>query len=170
MSEVTDGEVALYSSDIEYCEDGNGFIADMQGRIIGIITNSYENVTGKTGCAFMEISQIRTLISCLVEGKEMVYFGVTGCDYTDRKDLKMEDGEGGVYVNSVIPRSPAYQGGLRVADVITGIDGNRIRNLQELRQCLLSYEAGTKIQVVISRHSGNTKSEKSLSVVLKAGN
>ena len=25
MSEVTDGEVVLYSSDIEYCEDGNGF-------------------------------------------------------------------------------------------------------------------------------------------------
>lgn len=168
-TEVTDGEVDLYSSDIKYCEEGNGFVVDMEGKIVGIITNSHENVTGKAGCAFMEISKIRSVISHLAKGKEMVYFGMTGCDYDDRKNSGVADGGGGIYVNSVISRSPAYQGGLRVADVITAVDGNRVRNLQDLRECLLTYEEGSKIEVTIHRHSGNARSERKLKVVLGSG-
>lgn len=165
-SAVTDGEITLYSFDVEYCKDGNGFVTNMQGEIVGMISNSFIDITGETDCAFIGISKIRKLTQYLINGKEMVYFGVTGCNWTgEKEDLNAEGA--GVYVTNVILRSPAYQGEIRVADVITEIDGCKIRNLQEMQECLLTYEPGDTIIVTISRKAEEEQDEKKMKVVLQ---
>lgn len=158
-SSIIDGEVALYSSDIECCEDGNGFVSDLQGRIVGMITNSFQKVTGKTGCAFVEMAKIETIINHLAEGREMVYFGIKGCNCGG------QDREKGVYVTDVLLHSPAYRGKIRVADVITKLDEHRITSLQEMRQYLLNYEEGDKMEVTVLRHSDTEQNEKRFGVV-----
>lgn len=167
--EVVDGDIALYSSDIEYCEEGSGFMTDMQGRIVGMITHSFLDITGDTDCAFMEVSAIRTLIHSLSRGKEMVYFGVTGCNYASGQDAALpEEQGGGIYVTGVILHSPAYRGKIRVADVITKMDGRPVRNLREMRECLLSHKPGDKIEVAILRPSRKGRSGKRMKVTLRA--
>lgn len=163
---IIDGKVDLYSSNIGYCEDGNGFVTDMQGRLVGIITTSFTEITGDSNCAFIGISKLRTLIHQLADGKEMVYLGIKGCDVNKKvnEDLGTDSG---VYVTDVISRSPAYQGEIRVADVITRIDKNDIENLQELRECLLSHKPGDEIVIYVNRNTGERQIEKRMKVILK---
>ena len=46
--------------------------------------------------------------------------------------------ENGIVVAAVEPDSPAAKAGLKVNDVIVGIDGNEIKNVTELRKYLYS--------------------------------
>lgn len=164
VGEITDGEVSLYSLDIEYCQEGSGFIADEQGKLVGMITNSFTGVTGETDAAFLDIAEIQPLLRHLIRGRDIAYLGIKGSDYNKEETLQ---GEGGVYITSVIPQSPAYKGELRVADVIVSLDGHKIADLKELRKCLLTYRPGDKIKMVVDRGTKDGYIERELRVTLQ---
>ena len=71
------------------------------------------------------------------------------------------DGEG-VLVRGVFANSAAAKAGLKVGDVITSLNGDRIRNASELREKLLTHHEEKSIQLGILRN----KSELKLSVEL----
>ncbi|HEV3420010.1 MAG TPA: PDZ domain-containing protein [Candidatus Acidoferrum sp.] len=71
------------------------------------------------------------------------------------------EGEG-VLVRGVFRNSAAAKAGLKVGDVITSLNGERIRNSSELREKLLTSPAGKSIKLGVLRN----KSELTLSVEL----
>ena len=71
------------------------------------------------------------------------------------------DGEG-VLVRGVFADSPAAKAGLKVGDVITSLNGERIRNASELREKLMTNREGKSLKLGVLRN----KSELSLSVEL----
>lgn len=71
------------------------------------------------------------------------------------------EGEG-VLVRGVFANSPASKAGLKVGDVITSLNGDRIRNASELREKLLTHHEEKNIQLGVLRN----KSELKLSVEL----
>lgn len=73
----------------------------------------------------------------------------------------------GVAVESVAPGSPAAAAGLRVGDVIRGIDANDVRNGKDLQTILAkNYKSGDKVKLTILRD----QDELELSVTLKRRN
>ena len=83
-----------------------------------------------------------------LEGDFGHYFGAPG-------------GEG-VLVRGVFANSPASKAGLKVGDVITSLDGERIRSASELREKLLTKHEEKSLKLGILRN----KSEMTLSVEL----
>jgi serine protease Do len=71
------------------------------------------------------------------------------------------DGEG-VLIREVFPGSPAAKAGLKVGDVITTVDGNRIHSASELREKLLTKKEDKAIQLGVLRN----KTEMTVSVEL----
>jgi serine protease Do len=71
------------------------------------------------------------------------------------------DGEG-VLVRGVFLNSPAAKAGLKVGDVITSLNGERIRNASELREKLMTNREGKSLKLGVLRN----KSELTLSVEL----
>lgn len=71
------------------------------------------------------------------------------------------DGEG-VLVRGVFANSPAAKAGLKVGDVITSLNGERIRSASELREKLMTRHEEKSIQLGVLRN----KSELKLSVEL----
>jgi serine protease Do len=71
------------------------------------------------------------------------------------------DGEG-VLVRSVFANSAAAKAGVKVGDVITSLNGERIRNASELREKLLTNHEGKSLKLGVLRN----KSELTLSVEL----
>jgi S1-C subfamily serine protease len=71
------------------------------------------------------------------------------------------DGEG-VLVRGVFANSAAAKAGLKVGDVITSLNGQRIHNSSELREKLLTSREGKNIKLGVLRN----KSELTLSVEL----
>lgn len=73
------------------------------------------------------------------------------------------EGEG-VLVREVKPSSPADKAGLKAGDVITSVNGQRVRTVGDLREQLASKDSATSAKLGILRN----KSEMSLSVDLPA--
>jgi serine protease Do len=91
----------------------------------------------------------------------------------DAEDLQGELGnffgapEGeGILVRDVFPDSPAAKAGLKAGDVITSVDGDRIRSLGDLREKMLSKHEASSLKIGLLRN----KSEMSVTVELPENN
>jgi S1-C subfamily serine protease len=73
------------------------------------------------------------------------------------------EGEG-ILVRGIIPESPAAKAGLKVGDVITSVDGERIRSIGELREKLVEKKEAKNVKLGLIRN----KAALSLSVELPA--
>jgi serine protease Do len=73
------------------------------------------------------------------------------------------EGEG-ILVRGVFPDSPAAKSGLKVGDVITSVDGERIRSIGELREKLVEKKQAKSVKLGLLRN----KAALSLSVELPA--
>lgn len=162
---VIDNVISLYATDILYTEGSNGIVLNTKGRIIGFITDSYKNVTGRSNLGFIGVSGITDLIGNMVSGKTTPYFGIEGYD-VDKDTAAAHKIEEGVYVTSVYIGSPAYTGGMRTADVITQIDGREISSLTMLHNILKAHKEEDTITVTISRKTARKNNIKKLSIVL----
>ena len=71
------------------------------------------------------------------------------------------EGEG-ILVRGVFPDSPAAKAGLKVGDVITSVDGERLHSLGDLREKMLNKHDATSLKIGLLRN----KSEMSVTVEL----
>lgn len=156
--QAVDDCLTVYATDIAYTEGGDGFVSDIEGHMVGMITDAYQSTTGDTNWAFISAEDIAVAAEAIVEEKTQVTFGIRGKD--------MEDGKG-IYVTEVQLKSPAYHGGVRVADVIDSIDGNKIRSMKDLSLCLSTHESGDRITVGLHRSCVGKQKKKTVKVELK---
>lgn len=162
---ITDGEVRLYCTDMPFAEDGSGVMLNTDGRVIGILTADFTEKTGKTGMAFMRISDVMPVIELLREKKSAPYLGVEGTSLSTTV-AKVHRLEAGAYVTEVYSGSPAYEGGMRVADVITKMGDKAISGMTEIYQELLKKKTGDTVVCTVIRTSGKGQITKELKIKL----
>ncbi len=151
---------------------GNGSVG--QGQFAGI------------GLA-IPLSQIETVVEQVIETGEVRkgYLGVSLIDarrlelmvgvdrrevFTPYRDLILENYEGdGVAVRSVMPDTPASRSDLQVGDVIIGVDGRRVRGIEQLQSMVASARPGEVISLDVWRIDFATKSEQILGVQVTLG-
>src|SRR5699024_9088244 len=76
-----------------------------------------------------------------------------------------DDVEGGVYIWSIEPLSPAQKAGLKRLDVITEIDGKEILDTVDLRKILYQEkEVGDNISITYYRNGERMETELKLGV------
>lgn len=155
--QTVDKNLSVYATDVAYTEGGNGFAADVEGRIVGIITDSYQDVTGETNWSFVSVTDIAATAQAIVDHKQAAYLGIRGKDAGDND---------GVYVTEVALKSPAYHGGIWVADRIYSIDGNRIGDMKDLSLCLSTHEQGDRLKIRLCRESGSSKKHRTVKITL----
>ncbi|MCI9078813.1 MAG: serine protease [Lachnospiraceae bacterium] len=163
---ITDNVISLFATDILYTSSANGIVLNTKGRVIGFVTNSYERATGSNNIGFIGISSILGIINSMVKGENIPYLGISGYD-VDKTTAAAHNISEGIYLTSVYSGSPAYSGGIRVADVITQIDGRDVVSLSVLHNILKDHDAGDRISVTVSRKSGKKNSSKKLIVRLE---
>ncbi|MDD7403308.1 MAG: PDZ domain-containing protein [Butyribacter sp.] len=162
---VTDGEVEMFITDMPYANAGNGVVLDLNEKVVGIITTEFKETTGTAGLSFINISSVREIIERLQKKETIPYLGCEG----QTVSVAMANSHNvvaGAYITDVYSDSPAYKGGMRVADVITHIDGQEITAMSDIHQILLKHEKGDTIRCTISRKSGKNKVSKVLRVKL----
>lgn len=155
--QATDQNFSVYATDIAYTEGGNGFATNIEGKIIGMITEHYKEITGKDQWAFVSSADIAAAAQSIVDHKQNAYLGIRGKDAGDKE---------GVYVTEVKLKSPAYHGGVRVADRIYSVDGNKINNMKDLSLCLSTHERGDRLTLRLYRESGNSEKHRTVKITL----
>ena len=151
---IIDGEIPYFTTNIIDNENGSGFIFNLNGEVIGMITHVYEkNTTDKISSAII-LNDIKNVItSSLNPIKPVVSFGIRGTDLPESiKWISNVAGElielkRGIYVTGVQGGSTAFYLGIKAGDIILSVNGEKVDGMKEFKDILLKYEVGEIIQV-----------------------
>ncbi|MCD7824516.1 MAG: S1C family serine protease [Clostridiaceae bacterium] len=162
---ITDGELNLYSTSMSYSDCNSGVVLDTDGKVVGVIAQGFEQTAGTTALSFIDIDNISGIMEILQQKEEMPYMGFTGRTISETA-ASAHGLKQGAYVTEVYSSAPAYESGMRVADVITEMDGETVTGMADVYQILLRHKTDDIIAYTVYRKSGKKLVKKELSIVL----
>jgi serine protease Do len=165
---VTAGIVSAYSRDIgeqyvDYIQidapinrgNSGGPTFDVYGRVIGVNTAIYSPNGAYAGIGFAIPADLANSITkeLIAHGKiDRGYLGVTISAITDdiAQSLSLP-GKNGAYVTEVTAGGPSDRAGVRVGDIITALDGKKVKDNTELTRRVALARAGQDLHLEVLR-------------------
>ena len=150
VKSTVDSEYHLLTTDIMGNSEGSGVLVNLQGKIVGVIAQSFSGEEDTGVVTALSISDLRKLIEQLSNSEDLVYLGVRGQDISS--SLSQKTGiPTGIYVNSVEEDSPAMDAGIQNGDVIVKVGNESVETLTRLRTRLDQSKKDQKIKVTAMR-------------------
>lgn len=165
---VVDAQYRVLNTDILGGDQGSGVLIDLDGRIVGIIAQNFQVDSRHITLAALAPADIQILVTNLANGREWSYLGITGKDIDDTISQE-SDMPRGIYVRSVAADSPAMYAGIYEADIITKINGDKIRNIEDYEKEIRGHSPDEVIRVGIKRATMEGYVDMELSVQLGHG-
>lgn len=173
---VIDGVLSYFTTDITDYDNGNGFIFNLDGEVMGVITHAYkEKMIQPKVCSVITLKEVTCVIEGLLNTWKNVELGITGRDFSKGTRVSEVDTwknefiteiftnirvSSAVYVTKVENNSPAMKAGIKPGDIIFSIDGRNIEGIQNLMETLPKFSVGyiTKINFISqTEHSISTE-------------
>lgn len=145
-----DGEYNIIVTDMPESEHGNGFLFDAYGNVIGVIDARLADEAGTSTLAAIGISDIKSEIELMSNGKNVPYIGIIGTIVTE----EMAEAQGipaGLYVNEVKVDSPAMKAGIQSGDIITSVGKTKVVTMKDYHKAVLAQEAGKTVKITGQR-------------------
>ncbi len=160
-----DRNYKLLLTDISGSKNAEGFLFNLNGEVIGIITDNklgsdLPNVIHAYG-----ITEIRRIVEKLSNGISFAYMGISGTDVTKyaHEELGVPSG---AYVTQLEMDSPGMLAGIQVGDVLTTMNGNVIQSFGDYCTQLMRLNSGQTVELVIMRQSQNEYREMTFTIEL----
>lgn len=141
--------------------NSGGPLINLQGELIGINTAIISPSGGNAGIAFAIPSNMtHNLVQQIIEFGEVKrgLLGIKGGELN--ADLAKEfniNAQQGAFISEVINDSAAAKAGLKAGDVITALNGQKIRSFAELRAKVATTGAGKEIELTYLRDDKEEK-------------
>ncbi len=172
---LEDGSVGTFIQTNAAINPGNsgGALLNTKGEVIGINSNKIGgNIVEGMGYA-IPISAAKPIIEQLmlretrdkVKADEVGYMGVSYFP-VDEESAQIYGWEEGLYVRDVTPGSAAQEAGLKAGDIITKIDGNRVKDSEQLNRVMQYYPAGETVELEIMRNNGDGYEKMTIEITL----
>ncbi|PKH55506.1 serine endoprotease DegQ [Shewanella sp. Choline-02u-19] len=135
--------------------NSGGALVNLNGDLIGINTAIVAPGGGNVGIGFaIPSNMVNNLVDQIIEHGEVRrgVLGVLGQDLTSElaKGFGIDTQHGG-FINEVMPDSAADKAGIKVGDIITSVNGRKIKSFQELRAKVATMGAGSKVEFGLIR-------------------
>lgn len=144
--------------------NSGGPLVSSAGKVIGINTAKI-SATGVEGMGFaIPINEVLPIVEELITNKKIIrpYIGIGGVAL-DEQMAKRYNLVEGVYVQTVDIKSAAELAGIRQGDVITEVNGTKVKTVTQINVIKNKLKVGDKLQVKVYRD----KEYKELTVVLQ---
>jgi len=146
--------------------NSGGALVDLKGNLVGINSNIISEGGGSVGIGFaIPAAMVKAVLANITSGGKVQrpWLGGDGQPVTSEmyRELKLARPMG-VLINSVYAGGPAAQAGLKVGDVVTGVNGRDVEDPEALRFRIATLPVGGNAQLSVLR-SGE---QKTLSVKL----
>lgn len=156
---VIDDEVAYFTTGITKYAEGDGFVYNLSGEVIGIVSRSLNN--GEQGViTATSINGMREIIEKKLNNVPRIYCGMRleTVDTVMGGKYKLPDG---VYVSEVLTGSPAMYAGIKNGDIITMVG---ITPVTDVRQFYdeISAVGAQSIRIIVSRDTKGVRKEQTL--------
>jgi Do/DeqQ family serine protease len=141
--------------------NSGGALVNTKGELVGINTAIYSETGNYVGYSFaIPINLVKKIVTDIKE-YGIVQRAMLGISIMELPALKEKEPETynklkvheGVYIGGFSSNSSAKKAGIQEGDVITAINGTKIKNYQELRAQISRYSPGNVIEVQVQRDS-----------------
>ncbi len=139
--------------------NSGGPLINTRGEVVGINTMKMSGEVEGLGFA-IPINDVKGKIDSL--SKPILILGVSVRTITEELSNQL-DLEEGIYIVEVTPFSIAEKGGLKSQDIITKIDGKRIKTFEELQEIKNTKEEGDTMEIEYVRNGKTEKTKLTLS-------
>ena len=155
------GELLLIQTDAAI-NPGNsgGALLNQNGEVIAINSAKYSDYSVEGMGFAIPISNVREIIEDLsnrvrLEDSEKGYIGIASAQDLTGNYSSMLGMPQGLYVEEIVERSPAGEGGLRAGDIITKINNENISGIGDVQEIMSYTKAGTEVTVTVARRDRN---------------
>jgi serine protease Do len=146
--------------------NSGGPLVNMDGEVIGINTAILTDTNSYAGVGFaLPSNTVAQVYNQLTGPEHRVQRGSIGIEFNAQESpaiARVYGVQSGITVSSVVSGSPADHAGLKVGDTIFSVDGNQIKNGDELVADIASRKPGDKITLGYFR---NGKKEEAAVIV-----
>lgn len=146
---LEDATYNLISTNMYGSSAGSGVLIDTKGRVVGILSASL-SAGDPAVLDAVPISLVKSLIERLSNNASLPRTGIFGTDIS-AATAELYGLPAGVYVTALSEESPAFEAGIRVADIITMVDGKALYSMQAYHERLMEAEPGTTMEVTVER-------------------
>lgn len=153
--------------------NSGGALLNIQGQVVGINSNKIGGTVVEGMGYAIPISSAKPIIEELmtkttrvrVEEGRQGYLGISGVNVTEDA-VQAYSMPKGVMVAQVYEGTAAQAAGIVKGNIITKFDGSAVTSMEELKQMLNYYPAGTTVEVTVMEGSPTGWSEKKVMVTL----
>lgn len=135
--------------------NSGGALINANGELIGINTAIFSQSGGSQGIGFaIPVNLAKDVLTQLIENGRVIrgWLGIKIQDINPRlaKAFEMESAEG-VVISNIVVNGPADKAGLDRGDVITHIDGKKVRDFRETLDQISMHKPGKEVPITIIR-------------------
>lgn len=162
---MSDRNYKLIQTDISGSQNASGVLFDLQGQVIGIITNNKAASGMKNLITVYGITELQKIIEKMSNASPVAYMGIRGVDVP--KEASEELGIPlGAYVEEVEMESPAMRAGIQRGDVIVSVDDKTVSGFNSYSNTLLLMEPEQTVKVTVMRQAQEEYKEMEFSIEL----
>ncbi|HUT99629.1 MAG TPA: Do family serine endopeptidase [bacterium] len=137
--------------------NSGGALVNLAGQVVGINTAIASRTGGYMGVGFaIPVNQARGVMDQLIETGTVTrgWLGVSIQDVTPalRETLGLDEAVKGALVGEVMSDTPAGEAGIKVGDVIVGMDGRAVSDANDLRNRVAAVRPGKKVRLELLRN------------------
>ena len=164
-SAVSDTTYRILQTNIVGSQNAGGVLFNLQGQVIGIITNGKSATDMKNMVCAYGITELKRHIEKMSNGEKFAYLGLKGVGVTEEANSELGVPYG-AYITEVEMDSPAMLAGIQQGDVITGFGERVIVSFDEYTNSLLSMKPGDSVELTILRQSQQEYKEMKFDITL----
>lgn len=164
---MADNQYKLLTTDIYGSQNPTGILVGMDGSVIGILDNTYNNEETSNLLSAIGITELKGMIAMLSNGIDIPYAGLYVQDISSeaRKELGLPKG---AYISNIDMGSPAMKNGIQKGDIIVRIGEKEITNATDYMNVIRGYAVGRNVTISILRYSAEEYKEMQFTVELVA--
>jgi len=163
LYQQSDTNYKMMQTDIYGSASAGGVLFNLQGQVIGIITNQKSSSDLKNIITAYGITELKSRIEKMSNGEALPYLGITGMDVTD--EANTDSGVPyGAFVRDVEMDSPSMLAGVQQGDVIVGMGDQTITNYRDYISALMTSETGAAVELTLMRAVQEEYKEMKISV------
>lgn len=148
--QLADNEYKLITTDIYASENPSGILVNLEGEVIGIIDNSYNNSDTKNLLSAVGITELKGMITKLSNGEDIPYLGIYTQDITVQARTEMGLPQG-AYIFAIDMDSPAMTSGIQRGDIIVQVGNQEIHGASDYMNVLRDAVIDRNLRVVVQR-------------------
>lgn len=166
QASATDVNYTLLQTDIAGSPAAGGVLFNLQGNIVGIITNDHSGSGMQNLITAYGITDLKKRMEKLSNDIPFAYAGmyITSVPLGAHKALNVPYG---AYVKEVIMDSPAMKAGIRQGDVVIQMNDLDVKNVSDYITIMNLQKPGETISIKVMRQAQNEYKEMNLQITLE---